>query len=104
MALWRTGCRLPSMSAKILRAKLRPRSQGWSAHRRPFAFETGPIDPRDDSFRYLNGTPHIPPACMRASPGLAILNKDWHCGHSRKIHAHEPRGSSQAPSRASVGG
>src|SRR5690349_21985514 len=43
-----------------LRAKLRPALTGWMAHRNPFAFETGAIDPRDDSYRYLNGTPHIP--------------------------------------------
>ena len=43
-------------------------------HPRPFSFETGPIDPREDSFRYLNGTPHIP-ALYACQPGLEILNK-----------------------------
>jgi kynureninase len=57
-----------------LRAKLRPTLTGWIAHRRPFAFETGAIDPREDSFRYLNGTPHIP-ALYACQPGLEILNK-----------------------------
>jgi kynureninase len=57
-----------------LRAKLRPSLTGWMAHRRPFAFETGAIDPRDDSFRYLNGTPHIP-ALHACQPGLEIINK-----------------------------
>src|SRR4030088_707191 len=57
-----------------LRAKLRPSLTGWIAHRRPFAFETGPIDPRDDSLRYLNGTPHIP-ALYACQPGLEIINK-----------------------------
>src|SRR5256885_10325711 len=57
-----------------LRAKLRPALTGWIAHRRPFAFETGAIDPREDSFRYLNGTPHIP-ALYACQPGLDILNK-----------------------------
>jgi kynureninase len=57
-----------------LRAKLRPALTGWIAHRRPFAFETGAIDPREDSFRYLNGTPHIP-ALYACQPGLEILNK-----------------------------
>jgi kynureninase len=56
-----------------LRAKLKPALTGWIAHRRPFAFETGAIDPRDDSFRYLNGTPHIP-ALYACQPGLDILN------------------------------
>jgi kynureninase len=57
-----------------LRAKLRPALTGWGAHRRPFAFETGTIDQREDSFRYLNGTPHIP-ALYACQPGLDILNK-----------------------------
>jgi kynureninase len=57
-----------------LRAKLRPALTGWIAHRHPFAFETGAIDQRDDSFRYLNGTPHIP-ALYACQPGLDILNQ-----------------------------
>ena len=57
-----------------LRKKFLPALTGWSAHRRPFAFETGEIDAREDSFRYLNGTPHIP-ALYACQPGLEILNK-----------------------------
>src|SRR5246127_5928465 len=57
-----------------LRAKLKPSLTGWIAHRRPFAFETGAIDPREDSYRYLNGTPHIP-ALFACRPGLDILNQ-----------------------------
>jgi kynureninase len=57
-----------------LRAKLRPAITGWIAHRRPFGFETGAIDAREDSFRYLNGTPHIP-ALFACQPGLDILNQ-----------------------------
>jgi kynureninase len=57
-----------------LRAKLAPTLTGWIAHRRPFAFETGPLDARADSFRYLNGTPHIP-ALFACQPGLEILNQ-----------------------------
>jgi kynureninase len=56
-----------------LRAKLRPALTGWIAHQRPFDFETGAIDAREDSFRYLNGTPHIP-ALYACQPGLEILN------------------------------
>lgn len=56
------------------RAKLRPAITGWIAHQRPFAFETGAIDAREDSFRYLNGTPPIP-ALYACQPGLDILNK-----------------------------
>src|SRR5262249_2346555 len=57
-----------------LRAKLRPALTGWTAHLRPFAFETGPVDMREDSFRYLNGTPHIP-ALYACQPALEILNR-----------------------------
>src|ERR1700687_2775400 len=57
-----------------LRATLRPTLTGWMAHERPFAFETGTIEPREDSFRYLNGPPHIP-ALYACKPGLDILNK-----------------------------
>src|SRR5215468_2344096 len=57
-----------------LRPKLEPSLTGWIAHRRPFAFETGAIDPREDSYRYLNGTPHIP-ALFACRPGLDILNQ-----------------------------
>jgi kynureninase len=57
-----------------LRAKLQPAIAGWLAHQRPFAFEIGAIDSREDSFRYLNGTPHIP-ALYACQPGLDILNE-----------------------------
>jgi kynureninase len=55
-----------------LRRKLNPSLTGWLAHQRPFEFEVGPIDPREDSFRFLNGTPHIP-ALYACQPGLDIL-------------------------------
>jgi len=57
-----------------LRQTLRPALTGWLAHRRPFQFEPGAIDPRDDSYRFLNGTPHIP-ALYACRPGLEILNQ-----------------------------
>jgi len=56
-----------------LRPRLRPALTGWLAHRQPFAFAAGAMDPRDDSYRFLNGTPHIP-ALYACQPGLAILN------------------------------
>jgi len=55
-----------------LRAKLNPALTGWFAHRRPFEFEVGAIDAREDSFRYLNGTTHIP-ALHACQPGLDII-------------------------------
>src|SRR6202043_3230647 len=57
-----------------LRAKLRPALTGWLAHRRPFEFETGALDRREDSFGFLNGTPHIP-ALYACQPGLDMINK-----------------------------
>lgn len=57
-----------------LRARLKPTLTGWLAHRRPFQFETGPVDRRDDAFRFLNGTPHIP-ALYACQPGLEIVSR-----------------------------
>jgi len=57
-----------------LRAKLRPAITGWFAHKRPFQFEVGAVDARDDAFRYMNGTTQIP-ALYACQPGLEILAK-----------------------------
>jgi kynureninase len=51
---------------------LRPRLTGWQAHKRPFAFEPGPIDARDDAWRFLTGTPNVA-ALHAAAPGLEIV-------------------------------
>jgi len=45
------------------------------------AFEAGAIDPREDSFRYLNGTPHI--------PALYACRPDWI--FSTKLVCRDPR-------------
>lgn len=55
-----------------LRTKIRPTITGWMAHKRPFGFEIGPIDRRDDAFGFLNGTPHLP-ALYACQPGLEII-------------------------------
>ena len=57
-----------------LRTRLRPALTGWLAHRRPFAFAAGAIDARDDAYRFMNGTPHIP-ALYACRPGLEILQE-----------------------------
>ena len=57
-----------------LRRNLSPALTGWIAHKRPFAFEPGATDQRDDSFRFLNGTPHVP-ALYACQPGLDTLNR-----------------------------
>jgi kynureninase len=51
---------------------LEPRFTGWFSHRSPFAFDTGPVDPRGDAMRMMNGTPSIP-AYYAALPGLEII-------------------------------
>lgn len=55
-----------------LRKKFSPSFTGWLAHQRPFEFEVGELDPREDSYRFLNGTPHIP-ALYACQPGLDII-------------------------------
>ncbi len=57
-----------------LRAKLAPTLTGWLAHKRPFNFEVGPIDLRDDSYRFMNGTPQIP-ALYACLPGIEIISQ-----------------------------
>ncbi len=57
-----------------LRTRLKPKLTGWMAHRDSFAFEAEGMRFRDDAFRFLNGTPHIP--CLYAArPGLEILGR-----------------------------
>jgi len=57
-----------------LGTRLEPKLTGWMAHRDSFAFETEGMRFRDDAFRFLNGTPHIP--CLYAArPGLEILGQ-----------------------------
>jgi kynureninase len=51
---------------------VQPRFTGWFAHRTPFAFDVGRIDPRGDAMRMMNGTPSIP-AYYAALPGLEII-------------------------------
>lgn len=57
-----------------IRSSLRPDLTGWLAHKRPFAFETGPNDIRDDAYGFLNGTPQIP-ALYACQPGLELMGK-----------------------------
>jgi kynureninase len=54
--------------------KLEPTLTGWIAHPRPFNFEVGPGAYRDDAYRFLNGTPHIP-AFYAAAPGIEIIRQ-----------------------------
>jgi kynureninase len=57
-----------------LRDRLEPALTGWMAHQSSFAFDPGEIAYRNDAFRFLNGTPHVP--CLYAArPGLEIIGK-----------------------------
>ena len=53
---------------------LRPRLTGWLAHRAPFAFDIGALDPRDDAMRMMGGTPPIS-AYYASLPGLDIITR-----------------------------
>ncbi len=55
-----------------LHARLAPTLTGWMAHARPFAFAPE-FERRDDSWRFLHGTPNIP-ALYAAMSGLEIVN------------------------------
>ncbi|MBI3483752.1 MAG: aminotransferase class V-fold PLP-dependent enzyme [Acidobacteria bacterium] len=57
-----------------LRGRLEPGVTGWFAHRRPFQFEPGPIERRDDAFRFLTGTTQVP-ALYACQPGLEIISQ-----------------------------
>lgn len=51
-----------------------PMLTGWFAHKRPFAFELGPIDYADDVWRYAGGTPAVP-ALYTARAGWEIVRE-----------------------------
>jgi kynureninase len=55
-----------------LRPSLRPALTGWMAHPAPFGFEPPPMRQREDSFRFLLGTPAIP-ALYAAREGPKIV-------------------------------
>ena len=52
--------------------KLQPTLTGWIAHEHPFDFEVGPIRYADPPYKFMNGTPNIPPL-YAARPGLKII-------------------------------
>lgn len=53
---------------------VKPGLTGWMAHKRPFDFKVADIELREDAFRFLNGTPAIPPL-YAAQPGLEIIDR-----------------------------
>jgi kynureninase len=57
-----------------LRSKLEPAITGWVAHKRPFNFEVGPGDRREDAYGFMNGTPQIP-ALYACQPGIEIISQ-----------------------------
>ncbi|MEX1277022.1 MAG: aminotransferase class V-fold PLP-dependent enzyme [Bacteroidota bacterium] len=57
-----------------LRTRFTPRLTGWFAHPRPFDFSVKAMEYREDSFRFLNGTPAIP-ALYAAGEGPKIIQR-----------------------------
>ncbi len=57
-----------------LQRRLEPALTGWMAHQRPFDFAVGPIERREDGFRFLNGTPQVP-ALYACQPGIGIIRE-----------------------------
>ena len=57
-----------------LRSKLEPGITCWVAHKRPFNFEVGPVDRREDEYGFMNGTPQIP-ALYACQPGIEIISQ-----------------------------
>jgi kynureninase len=53
--------------------KARPSFTGWLSHQRPFAFDIGDDEVRDDAMHMMNGTPAIP-AYYAALAGLDAIN------------------------------
>lgn len=53
---------------------LSPALTGWMAHKRPFDFDPGPHDLREDGWRFLHGTPNVP-ALYGARAGIEILGR-----------------------------
>ena len=52
--------------------RLEPLVTGWMGHAAPFAFEPGPVRYAEGSFRFLNGSPHVP-ALYSATTGYDII-------------------------------
>ncbi|MGH7283431.1 MAG: aminotransferase class V-fold PLP-dependent enzyme [Polyangiaceae bacterium] len=52
---------------------LKPASTGWFSHASPFAFDMGPMQYANDSWRMIGGTPAIP-AIYTARAGWEIVN------------------------------
>ncbi len=55
-----------------VRKRLQPAVTGWFSHRRPFAFEVGPVEPADDIHRFMGGSPSVP-ALYSAREGYAVV-------------------------------
>ena len=63
--------------------ELEPALTGWFARREPFAFDPLDTTYRNDAWRFLNGTTHIP-SLSAAVPGLEILGRLDLAGVRRK--------------------
>jgi kynureninase len=57
-----------------LAPSLKPAITGWFAQPRPFDFQVGPGDYRDDAYRFANGTPAVA-GFYAARPGVEIIRE-----------------------------
>ena len=57
-----------------LASRLKPAFTGWFAQPRPFDFQVGPGDYRNDAYRFANGTPAVP-GFYAARPGVEIIRQ-----------------------------
>jgi kynureninase len=55
-----------------LQKTFEPRMCGWFSHKRPFAFELGPIEYADDIHRFMGGSPSVP-ALYSARSGYEVI-------------------------------
>jgi kynureninase len=75
---------------------LAPAFTGWMAHKRPFDFDPGPIDLREDGWRYLHGTPNVPGA-LRGRRRRPHLQFDWHGSHPCPLQEADCSADGQGP-------
>jgi kynureninase len=59
---------------KKLIKKLEPTVTGWFSQKHPFNFDMSALDPRDDGWRFIGGTPSVI-SLYQATPGIEIIRR-----------------------------
>jgi len=86
------GRRGVSLCPEICAGQVRPALTGWSAQPRPFAFETGAIDPCERLLAVFETGRRTFRALLRPA-GAGNSQQSWHRGGTREILRHEPAAS-----------